>query len=248
MNSVVRQTYAAQFEPHVEVLSNHYIWYATRQPFACLTLTFRENADGAFVAHALPIQPRPQHVHRRMRRGDVAQAGLGRASDDVSRRYCEQLFAPDLGGQPLLSNRSSWLKLSRRHQPPLECSQRGADRRRAAHRRLLVGSAHGWRFRTPSLWPRRCGRTRTWSERCALSRTPTVQRSRNSSASLPRATAGTSPFATSWRSIRCRLALRLVMRGGRISPSRLEERSPHLVAAHADWRARTKHRLSDMGH
>ena len=51
VNSVVRQTYADQFEPRVEVLSNHYIWYATRQPFACLTLTFRENADGAFVAH-----------------------------------------------------------------------------------------------------------------------------------------------------------------------------------------------------
>ena len=30
-----------------------------------------------------------------------------------------------------------------------------------------------------------------------------------------------------------------VMRGGRISPSRIEERSPRLAAAYADWRART---------
>src|SRR4030095_1388324 len=29
---------------------------------------------------------------------------------DAPRRYCEAVFAPDLGGHPLLSNRSTWLR------------------------------------------------------------------------------------------------------------------------------------------
>jgi 2-polyprenyl-6-methoxyphenol hydroxylase-like FAD-dependent oxidoreductase len=30
-------------------------------------------------------------------------------SEDESRRYCERLFAPDLDGRPLLTNRSTWI-------------------------------------------------------------------------------------------------------------------------------------------
>jgi 2-polyprenyl-6-methoxyphenol hydroxylase-like FAD-dependent oxidoreductase len=30
-------------------------------------------------------------------------------SDEQSRRYCEQVFSDDLGGHPLLTNRSKWL-------------------------------------------------------------------------------------------------------------------------------------------
>ena len=30
--------------------------------------------------------------------------------DEASRRYCEAVFAPDLGGHPLVSNRSAWLR------------------------------------------------------------------------------------------------------------------------------------------
>src|SRR5919197_4048346 len=51
VNSVVRDTYREQFQPSVQVLSNKYVWYGTEQPFDCLTLTFRENDAGAFVAH-----------------------------------------------------------------------------------------------------------------------------------------------------------------------------------------------------
>src|SRR5207344_416485 len=36
------------------------------------------------------------------------RAGLDRMTDDESRAYCERVFAPDLGGHRLLSNRSIW--------------------------------------------------------------------------------------------------------------------------------------------
>src|SRR5207253_202219 len=109
VNSVVRQAYADQFEPRSEVLTNRYIWYATRQPFDCLTLTFRENVDGAFVAHHYRYSEDNSTFIVECDAATFERAGLGTASDDASRRYCEQLFAPDLGGHTLLSTRSSWL-------------------------------------------------------------------------------------------------------------------------------------------
>ncbi len=36
------------------------------------------------------------------------RAGLDRMSDEESRIYCERVFAPDLDGRPLISNRSIW--------------------------------------------------------------------------------------------------------------------------------------------
>ncbi len=37
------------------------------------------------------------------------KAGFEAMSDEQSRRYCEQVFSDDLGGHPLLTNRSKWL-------------------------------------------------------------------------------------------------------------------------------------------
>ena len=36
------------------------------------------------------------------------RAGLDRMGDGESRAYCERVFAPDLGGEPLVSNKSVW--------------------------------------------------------------------------------------------------------------------------------------------
>jgi len=36
------------------------------------------------------------------------RAGLDRMDDAASRAYCERVFAPDLGGRPLVSNKSIW--------------------------------------------------------------------------------------------------------------------------------------------
>src|SRR6266513_503506 len=38
------------FQPKIDLLTNRFAWYATPQRFDCLTLPFRSNADGAFVA------------------------------------------------------------------------------------------------------------------------------------------------------------------------------------------------------
>jgi 2-polyprenyl-6-methoxyphenol hydroxylase-like FAD-dependent oxidoreductase len=56
VHSVVRGLHAT-FEPSIEWLTNKFVWYGTSKPFDCLTLTFRSNDDGVFVAHHYRYAP-----------------------------------------------------------------------------------------------------------------------------------------------------------------------------------------------
>ena len=108
--SLVREQHRAAFEPAVTTLSNRYIWYGTRQPFDCLTLTFRESPHGVFVAHHYRHAPDASTFVVECDADTWTRAGFAELSEDATRRYCETVFAPDLGGHPLLSNRSAWLR------------------------------------------------------------------------------------------------------------------------------------------
>jgi len=106
LNSMVRD--AGGFEPRVEWLTNRFAWYGTRQRFECLTLTFRESADGAFVAHHYRYSPDMSTFIVECDARTWTRAGLDRLDDAGSRTYCEGVFAADLGGHPLVSNKSVW--------------------------------------------------------------------------------------------------------------------------------------------
>jgi len=107
-NSLVRATLQAVFEPQIELLSNRFAWYGTTRPFDCLTLTFRSNEDGAFVAHHYRHAPDMSTFVVECDGATWNKAALGRMDDAQSRAYCERVFAPDLDGHPLVSNKSLW--------------------------------------------------------------------------------------------------------------------------------------------
>jgi 2-polyprenyl-6-methoxyphenol hydroxylase-like FAD-dependent oxidoreductase len=106
LNSVVRQ--AQGFAPQVEWLSNRFIWYGTSQRFDCLTLTFRQNEHGAFVAHHYRYSQAMSTFIVECDEATWRRAGLDGMDDAASRAYCERVFASDLGGRPLVSNKSTW--------------------------------------------------------------------------------------------------------------------------------------------
>jgi 2-polyprenyl-6-methoxyphenol hydroxylase-like FAD-dependent oxidoreductase len=109
VNSVVRETYRAQFWPSVEVLSNRYVWYGTHQSFDCLTLTFREHRGGVFVAHHYRYGDAASTFIVECDAATWASTGLAAKSEDERRLYCEQIFGDELGGYRLLTNKSLWL-------------------------------------------------------------------------------------------------------------------------------------------
>jgi len=108
LNSLVRRRLESQFQPQTEWLSNRFAWYGTSRPFECLTLTFRESEHGAFVAHHYRYSPSMSTFIVECDAATWQRAGLDRMSDGASREYCESVFAADLGGHALVSNKSVW--------------------------------------------------------------------------------------------------------------------------------------------
>jgi len=118
VNSLVRRTLAARFQPQIEWLTNKFAWYGTPRVFDCLTLTFRESSDGVFVAHHYRYSPGMSTFIVECDRPTWDRAGFAHLSDAESRAYCERVFAKDLDGHPLVSNKSIWRNfplLSNRH-------------------------------------------------------------------------------------------------------------------------------------
>ena len=117
VNSVVRGMHSA-FEPSIEWLTNKFVWYGTTKAFDCLTLTFRSNDDGVFVAHHYRYTPDLSTFIVECDAATWRRAGFAAMDDAASRAYCERVFAPELAGHGLISNRSSW-----RNFPLLRCQR-----------------------------------------------------------------------------------------------------------------------------
>ena len=71
-------------------------------------MTFRANLDGSFVAHHYRHSSVMSTFVVECDADTWRRAGLDRMTDEESRVYCERVFAPDLNGQPLVSNKSIW--------------------------------------------------------------------------------------------------------------------------------------------
>lgn len=107
-NSFVRRALEGEFAPQLQWLTNRFAWYGTEQTFECLSLTFRANADGSFVAHHYRHGPQMSTFVVECDEATWRRAGLDRMNDEESRAYCERVFAADLGPHPLVSNKSIW--------------------------------------------------------------------------------------------------------------------------------------------
>jgi anthraniloyl-CoA monooxygenase len=103
-NSLVRKTYADFFEPTLEFGKNKYIWLGTHQLFHGLTLTFRENEAGLFIAHSYKFNKTTSTFIVECDEGAWLNAGLDVMTGQQTCEYLAHVFADDLDGHPLLSN------------------------------------------------------------------------------------------------------------------------------------------------
>ena len=110
VNSTVRQAYADQFQPNVDLRPNRYIWYCTNQLFHGLTLTFRENDAGVFAAHSYKFNQTTSTFIVECDPPTWLAAGFDKFGDDETRTYLAEVFKRDLNGASLLSNNSKWIQ------------------------------------------------------------------------------------------------------------------------------------------
>jgi anthraniloyl-CoA monooxygenase len=109
-NSAVRTQLADHFQPSFEKRRNKFAWYGTRQRVHPVSLIFRETPHGVFIAHSYQYSPELSTFLVEVDPATWERAGLDRASEDESRRFCAEVFRPELGGNELLTNRSLWFE------------------------------------------------------------------------------------------------------------------------------------------
>ncbi len=107
-NSVVRQARAARFRPALDWRRCKFCWLGTDKPLEAFTFVFHESPYGLFQVHAYPFDGELATWIVECREEVWRQAGLETASEADTIAFCEELFAPYLGGARLLSNRSLW--------------------------------------------------------------------------------------------------------------------------------------------
>jgi anthraniloyl-CoA monooxygenase len=112
VRSVVRETHHSSLRPRLVTGSSRYIWFGTHLPFDSFTFIFRTNEHGLFQVHAYPFDGSTSTFIVECSDDAWRRAGLDRADEQTSLDYCERLFADDLHGHALLSNKSQWLNFA----------------------------------------------------------------------------------------------------------------------------------------
>src|SRR5262245_6876161 len=110
--SAIRARHTDWFEPSFERYRNKFAWYGTTSLIPALSLIFRQSEHGIFIAHCYQYSPTHSTFLIECDPLTWSRAGLDRMSDAESLAYCAAVFRDDLGGHPLLSNKSTWFNAS----------------------------------------------------------------------------------------------------------------------------------------
>lgn len=113
LNSLVRQTRAAEFGPKMEMFSNHFAWFGATVPFDTLTQTFIQTDKGALNAHHYRYAPGRSTFIVECDDATFAAHGFDRMGEAESAAYCSELFKDVLGGTALVTNKSNWRQFPR---------------------------------------------------------------------------------------------------------------------------------------
>ena len=108
VNSTVRTGREREFGVSVTPRLNKFVWYGTTKPFDTLTQTFRRNEHGVFNAHHYRYQPARSTFIVETDPETWRRAGFVDMDEAETMAYCERLFAAELDGHPLISNKSIW--------------------------------------------------------------------------------------------------------------------------------------------
>jgi len=108
VNSVVRTRYASHFGPEIDWRPNRFVWLGTTCPFPAFTFLFKVDAHGLWRVHAYRYDAHHSTFILETTEATWRRAGLDRATEDDTVAFTERLFARELGGHPILKNRSLW--------------------------------------------------------------------------------------------------------------------------------------------
>src|SRR5829696_8829823 len=109
VNSTARRLLEPQLRPTLDTHRSKFIWFGSDLPLDAFTFIFRTTPHGMFQVHAYPFDADTSTFIVETTEGTWRAAGLEGAGEADSIGFCQELFAPELGGHKLLSNRSLWI-------------------------------------------------------------------------------------------------------------------------------------------
>ena len=107
-NSAIRERYREHFRPVTDVRPNRFVWFGTTKPFPAFTFYFKHDQHGLWRVHAYQYDPGHSTFIIEAREETWRAAGMERADEATTIAFCHRLFAEELAGHPLISNRSIW--------------------------------------------------------------------------------------------------------------------------------------------
>ncbi len=108
INSRVRSLYEDHFQPAVDLRPNKFVWLGSTRPFDAFTFFFRETDHGVFIAHCYQYEQGHSTWVIETDPATWERAGLAAMSEAESARFLETVFAEELMGHKLITNRSLW--------------------------------------------------------------------------------------------------------------------------------------------
>ena len=108
INSVVRESNREHFGTRIDLRPNRFAWMGSTRPLDSFTFSFRETEHGVIIAHAYQYEPGHSTWIFETSAACFEKSGFAAMDEAQSARRMEEIFADDLAGHPLLTNRSMW--------------------------------------------------------------------------------------------------------------------------------------------
>ncbi|MCR4520537.1 MULTISPECIES: bifunctional salicylyl-CoA 5-hydroxylase/oxidoreductase [Bosea] len=116
INSRIRENWRERFQPQTDLRPNHFTWMGSTRPFDAFTFFFKETEHGVFIAHCYQYEAGRSTWVLETDPETFAKAGLGAMDEAQSAAFLERVFAEELEGHKLITNRSLW-----RNFPMIRC-------------------------------------------------------------------------------------------------------------------------------
>jgi anthraniloyl-CoA monooxygenase len=108
VNSTMRRLLEPAVRTDVDVRPNRFVWLGTTKPFPAFTFYFKWNEQGLWRVHAYQYAPGHSTFIVECRDETWRAAGMDRADEAQTASFLEALFAEELSGHRLITNRSIW--------------------------------------------------------------------------------------------------------------------------------------------
>ena len=108
INSRIRSLNEKHFQTQVDLRPNKFTWMGSTRPFDAFTFFFRETQYGRFIAHCYQYEEGHSTWVIETDPETWARAGLDKADEATSAAFLEGVFAEELQGHRLITNRSLW--------------------------------------------------------------------------------------------------------------------------------------------